>query len=170
MTSSPPKGFCIANRNVGMRSMCTPTTVMCAYLASCLSHAAIHLQQYRATSSSCSQEQPSEHLIIGVGMQGGSGRGLTSSEVMNDEATMTQVCLRGHVNTVPFVIERSIKRYLKMWLTPNSRMSIAVVLTKYLCNCLYAWSQPELRKQLKLQASGFSARMLQSRLTCPTSP
>ena len=47
-------------------------------------------------------------------MQGGSGRGLTSSEVMNDEATVTQVCLRGHVNTVPFVIERSIKRYRNM--------------------------------------------------------
>ncbi|KAL3137671.1 hypothetical protein ABBQ38_004946 [Trebouxia sp. C0009 RCD-2024] len=39
----------------------------------------------------------------------GAGRGLTSSEVMNDEATLTRVSLRGHVNTVPFVIERSIK-------------------------------------------------------------
>lgn len=44
-------------------------------------------------------------------MQSGAGRGLTSSEVMNDEATLTRVSLRGHVNTVPFVIERSIKRY-----------------------------------------------------------
>ena len=71
------------------------------------------------TQFPCSQEQLSEYSINGVGSQGGSGRGLTSSEVMNDEATMTQVCLRGHVNTVPFVIERSIKRYLKSWLHPT---------------------------------------------------
>ena len=44
-------------------------------------------------------------------MQGGSGRGLTSSEVLNDEATSARVCLRGHVNGKPFAIERSIKRY-----------------------------------------------------------
>ncbi|KAL3150757.1 hypothetical protein ABBQ32_000532 [Trebouxia sp. C0010 RCD-2024] len=42
-------------------------------------------------------------------VESGVGRGLTSSEVMNDEATLTRVSLRGHVNTVPFVIERSIK-------------------------------------------------------------
>ena len=44
-------------------------------------------------------------------MQGGSGRGLTSSEVLNDEATSARVCLRGHVNGKTFAIERSIKRY-----------------------------------------------------------
>ncbi|KAL0033719.1 hypothetical protein WJX77_002381 [Trebouxia sp. C0004] len=41
--------------------------------------------------------------------EGGSGRGLTSSEVLNDEATSAHVCLRGHVNGKPFAIERSIK-------------------------------------------------------------
>ena len=71
--------------------------------------------------------------MIGVGLQGGSGRGLTSNEVMNDEAIMTQVCLRGHVNTVPFVIERSIKRYVEMWLTPNLCMTTAVDRPKCLC-------------------------------------
>ncbi|KAL0053768.1 hypothetical protein WJX82_010500 [Trebouxia sp. C0006] len=41
--------------------------------------------------------------------EGGSGRGLTSSEVLNDEATSARVCLRGHVNGKTFAIERSIK-------------------------------------------------------------
>ena len=43
-------------------------------------------------------------------VQGGSGRGLTSSEVLNDEATSARVCLRGHVNGEPFTVERTIKR------------------------------------------------------------
>ncbi|KAL0029555.1 hypothetical protein WJX79_003952 [Trebouxia sp. C0005] len=41
--------------------------------------------------------------------EGGSGRGLTSSEVLHDEANSARVCLRGHVNGKPFAIERSIK-------------------------------------------------------------
>ena len=59
----------------------------------------------------------------GGALQGGYGRGLTSSEVMNDESTLTRVCLRGHVNTLPFVIERSVKRYVTLcgWTDDNMR-------------------------------------------------
>lgn len=44
------------------------------------------------------------------GVQGGTGRGLTSSEVLNDEASFARVCLRGQVNGEPFAVERTIKR------------------------------------------------------------
>lgn len=78
--------------------------------------------------------------MIEMGLQGGSGRGLTSSEVMNDEAAMTRVCLRGHVNTVPFVIERSIKRYpqdvINTQLMHDYNTSVS---PQYLCGCLCAW-------------------------------
>ncbi|KAA6423047.1 MAG: hypothetical protein FRX49_07035 [Trebouxia sp. A1-2] len=46
--------------------------------------------------------------------EGGSGRGLTSSEVLHDEANSARVCLRGHVNGKPFAIERSIKRHVDL--------------------------------------------------------
>lgn len=41
--------------------------------------------------------------------EGGSGRGLTSSEVLHDASKLARVCLQGRVNGQPFLIERTIK-------------------------------------------------------------
>ena len=61
--------------------------------------------------SNCTkQDMSSTCLGWMTDVQGGAGRGLTSSEVLNDEATQARVCLRGQANGLPFLIERSVKR------------------------------------------------------------
>jgi hypothetical protein len=43
-------------------------------------------------------------------MQGGGSRGLTSADVVNDEAKIATVRVTGKANGEPFVVERSVRR------------------------------------------------------------
>ena len=43
-------------------------------------------------------------------LQGGSSRGLTAADVVNDGAKTARVRVDGAVNGVPFVVERSTRR------------------------------------------------------------
>ena len=65
--------------------------------------------QARCPSISRSQDTTHEYEQM-WGLQGGSSRGLTAADVVNDGAKTARVRIDGAVNGVPFVVERSTRR------------------------------------------------------------